>query len=196
MTVGERLVGLLHGTFFLRPLVLVVLYPMLVYMLVANVQPGFFHRYTFYALFGVAMVFFFADRFRQLYYLDRRRETGVHWRSLVLQYAKWPYFAHAVWQAVTGWRGAFTVTPKTGKRSLGGSIVVPHVMLALLMTAALGTRIAMHGVPRPALLGVALGFIGLSLLLASTEAIKAPPQFDAALYARRRALLEDLIGPR
>ena len=196
MTVGERLVGLLHGTFFLRPLVLVVLYPMLVYMLVANVQPAFFQRYTFYAVFAVAMAFFCTDRFRQLYYLDRRREHGVHWRSLVLQYAKWPYFAHAVWQAVSGWRGSFTVTPKTGKRSTGGSIVVPHVMLALTMAVALGIRVTLHGVPRPALLGTALGFIGLSLLLASTEAIKAPPQFDRTRYARRRAVLEELIGPR
>jgi cellulose synthase (UDP-forming) len=196
MTIGERAVGLLHGTFFLRPLILVVLYPMLVYMLLANVQPAFFHRYVFYAVFALSMVFFCTDRFRQLYYLDHRGEKGIHWRSLVLQYAKWPYFAHAVWQAVRGWKGSFTVTPKTGKRSIGGSIVVPHVMLALTMTVALGMRFALHGVPRPALLGTALGFIGLSLLLASTEAIKAPPQFDGTLYTRRRAELEDRLGPR
>jgi cellulose synthase (UDP-forming) len=196
MTVGERAVGLLHGTFFLRPLVLLVLYPMLAYMLVANVQPAFFHRYTFLALFALSMVFFCTDRFRQLYYLDRRRERGIHWRSLVLQYAKWPYFAHAVWQAARGWRGSFTVTPKTGKRSVGGSIVVPHLVLALVMAIALGTQVVLHGVPRLALIGAALGFIGLSLLLASTEAIAAPPQFDRALYARRRATLEDGLGPR
>jgi cellulose synthase (UDP-forming) len=196
MTIGERAVGLLHGTFFLRPLVLLVLYPMLAYMLVANVQPAFFHRYAFLALFALSMVFFCTDRFRQLYYLDRRHEGGIHWRSLVLQYAKWPYFAHAVWQAVRGWKGSFTVTPKTGKRSVGGSIVVPHLALALVMAVALGTQVTLHGVPRLALIGTALGFIGLSLLLASTEAIAAPPQFDRALYARRRAVLDVLIGPR
>ena len=193
---GERAVGLLHGTFFLRPLVLLLLYPMLLYMLVANVQPTFYHRYAFYGVFALSMAFFCTDRFRQLYHLDRRREEGIHWRSLVLQYAKWPYFAQALWQAVRGWNGSFTVTPKTRTRSIGGGIVVPHVLLALAMAIALGVHVALHGVPRPALLGSSLGFIALSLLLASTEAIAPPPQFDRALYTRRRAALEDRLGPR
>lgn len=196
MTVGERLVGLVHGTFFLRPLVLLVLYPMLIYMLVANVEPTFYHRYVFYAVFALSMVFFCTDRFRQLFYLDRRREEGVHWRSLVLQYAKWPYFAQALWQAVRGWKGTFAVTPKTRTRSTGGSIVVPHLTLAIVMAAALGVRVAAHGVPRPALLGSSLAFIVFSLLLACTEAIAAPPQFDRALYTSRRATLAGRLARR
>ena len=37
MTIMERAVSLLHGTYFLRPLLLAVLYPMVIYMLIANV---------------------------------------------------------------------------------------------------------------------------------------------------------------
>ncbi|HET9798427.1 MAG TPA: glycosyltransferase family 2 protein [Gemmatimonadaceae bacterium] len=196
MTPTERARGLLHGTYFLRPLVFVAWYPMLVYMLVADVQPTFYHRYAFYALFSLATVFFCVDRFRQLYYLDRKGERGIHWRSLVLLYAKWPYFAQALWQAVRGWRGTFAVTPKVETRSVRGSIAVPHLTLAFVMAAALGTRVALHGVPRPALLGTAAGFIVFSALLACTELLNFPPTFERGLYARSRAALRERLRER
>jgi cellulose synthase/poly-beta-1,6-N-acetylglucosamine synthase-like glycosyltransferase len=195
MTPAERAVAWAHGTFFLRPLVFVLWYPMLVYMLVADVQPSFYHRYVFYAIVGLALVFFAADRFRQLYYLDRKRETGTHWRSLVLLYAKWPYFAQALWQALRGWDGRFAVTAKTERRSEAGSIVAPHLGLAAVMAVALAWRVLRHGVPRPALLVTAVGFVLFSLLLAGTELVRFPPPFDRELYRRRRAALADLLGP-
>ncbi len=195
MTLGERLVGLLHGAYYLRPLVLLVWYPMLVYMLVANVQPAFYHRHVLLAGFFLTMVFWIADRFRQTFYLDRDREEGIHWRSLVLQYAKWPYFAQALWNALRRWRGGFDVTRKSGTASSGTSIAVPHGSLALVMAFALAARVALHGVPRPALLWSALAFIAFSLLLACTEAVRFPPQFEPGLHARRRALLADRLGP-
>lgn len=195
MTIGERALNLLHGTYFLRPLVLLLLYPMVIYMLIANVQPTFYHRYVFYAVFALSMVFFCTDRFRQLYYLDRERERGIHWRSLVLQYAKWPYFVQALWQAVRGWRGTFTVTPKTRTRSMGRGLALPHSILSLIMAIGLAVHVAHYGVPRPALLGSSLGFIGFSLVLASSDLIEPPRQYDRSRYTRRRAALAHLIGP-
>jgi cellulose synthase/poly-beta-1,6-N-acetylglucosamine synthase-like glycosyltransferase len=193
MTLTERALGFLHGTFFLRPLVFLVWYPMLVYMLVADVQPTFYTRHTIYAVFALAMVFFLVDRFRQLYYLDRKGEGGVHWRSLVLLYAKWPYFAHALWQAVRGWNGTITVTPKVEKPSLRGNVAAPHLTLALVLGVALGIRIVLHGVPRPALLGSAIGFIVCSALLACTELLAFPPPFEHGRYARSRADLRERL---
>jgi cellulose synthase (UDP-forming) len=195
MTFGERLVGLLHGAYYLRPLVLLVWYPMLVYMLLANAEPTFYRRWVLFAGFSLAMVFWVADRFRQAYYLDRRREEGVHWRSLVLQYAKWPYFAQALWEALRGWRGDFDVTRKTDRLHAWGSIALPHLALAAVMLFALAARVALYGTPRPSLLWTAVGFIALSLGLACTEAFTFPPQFDRGLYARRRAVLHDRLGP-
>jgi cellulose synthase (UDP-forming) len=189
MTLGERVVGLLHGSYYLRPLVLLLWYPMLVYMLVANVQPSFYHRYVLFAGFSLAMVFWVADRFRQRYYLDHQRESGIHWRSLVLQYAKWPYFANALWDALRRWQGDFDVTRKTGMANARGSIAIPHVALAVVMAAALAVRIVLHDLPRPALLWSAIAFITFSLLLACTEAMRFPPQFEPGRYTRRRALL-------
>ena len=189
MTLGERVVGLIHGSYYLRPLVLLLWYPMLVYMLDANVQPSFYHRYVLFAGFSLAMVFWVADRFRQRYYLDRERESGIHWRSLVLQYAKWPHFANALWDALRRWQGDFDVTRKTGTANARGSIAIPHVALALVMAIALAVRLVLHDRPRPALLWSAVAFITFSLLLACTEAMRFPPQFDPGLHARRRALL-------
>jgi cellulose synthase (UDP-forming) len=189
MTLGERVVGLLHGAYYLRPLVLLLWYPMLVYMLVADVQPSFYSRYVLFAGFSLAMVFWVADRFRQRYYLDHQRERGIHWRSLVLQYAKWPYFANALWDAVRRWQGDFDVTRKTGTSNGRGRIAIPHVALAVAMAVALAVRLVQHDLPRPALLWSAIAFITFSLLLACTEAMRFPPQFEPARYARRRALL-------
>ena len=168
---------------------------MLLYMLLANVQPSFYHRYVLYAGFMLTMVFWVADRFRQTYYLDRPREEGVHWRSLVLQYAKWPYFAQALWEALRRWQGDFDVTRKQDAVSARGSVALPHLALAAVMSAALAVRVALHGIPRPALLWSAAAFVVFSLLLACTEALRYPPQFERGRYARRRALLADRLGP-
>jgi cellulose synthase (UDP-forming) len=194
MTLAERVVGLLHGAYYLRPLVLLLWYPMLVYMLVANVQPSFYHRYVLFAGFSLTMVFWVADRFRQTYYLDRKREEGIHWRSLVLQYAKWPYFAQALWDALRRWQGDFEVTRKQDDAHGTGGIAAPHLALALVMALALSVRIALHGIPRPALLWTAVAFVAFSLLLACTEAMRFPPHFERGLHARRRALLGDRLG--
>jgi cellulose synthase (UDP-forming) len=196
MSVGERLVGLLHGAYYLRPLVLLLWYPMLVYMLVANVQPSFYHRYVLFAGFSLTMVFWVADRFRQSYYLDRKREEGIHWRSLVLQYAKWPYFAQGLWSALRGWRGDFDVTRKTGtaRAKAGPRIAVPHLSLALVMAIALIARVTLHGMPRPAPLWSAIAFIAFSILLACTDLMRFPPHFEPMLHARKRALLAERLG--
>jgi hypothetical protein len=114
----------------------------------------------------------------------------------VLQYAKWPYFVHALWQAVSGWRGTFTVTPKTRTRSMGRGLAVPHLALSLTMALVLAVHIARYGMPRPALLGSSLGFIAFSLVLASSDLIEPPRQYDRSRYTRRRAALAELIGPR
>lgn len=194
MSLGERLVGLLHGAYYLRPLALLLWYPMLLYMLLANVQPSFYHRYVLFAGFSLTMVFWVADRFRQTFYLDRKREEGIHWRSLVLQYAKWPYFAQALWEALRRWQGDFDVTRKSGRTRAGGSIALPHLALALVMALALAVRVAMHGIPRPALLWSAIGFIAFSVILACTEMMRFPPHFDPRLHVRRRALLAERSG--
>jgi cellulose synthase (UDP-forming) len=195
MTLAELIVGLLHGAYYLRPLVLLLWYPMLLYMLLANVQPSFYRRSVLFAGFSLAMVFWVADRFRQAYYLDRRREQGIHWRSLVLQYAKWPTFTRALWEACLRWRGGFEVTRKTDLQHARGSIAVPHLALAAIMLFALAGGFALHGVPRPSLLWSAVAFVAFSLLLACTEVLTFPPQFERGLYRRRRWELSDRLGP-
>jgi hypothetical protein len=171
-------------------------YPMLVYMLIADVQPSFYHRHVLVSGFTLTMVCWLADRFRQSYYLDREREEGIHWRSLVLQYAKWPYFAQGLWNALRGWRGDFDVTRKTAapKARTGPRIALPHLSLALVMAIALIVRVTLHGMPQPAPLWSAVAFIACSLLLACTDTLRFPPHYEPRLHAHRRALLTDRLG--
>jgi hypothetical protein len=79
---------------------------------------------------------------------------------------------------------------------MGRGLALPHSILSLIMAIGLAVHVAHYGVPRPALLGSSLGFIGFSLVLASSDLIEPPRQYDRARYTRRRATLAALIGPR
>jgi hypothetical protein len=68
-----------------------------------------------------------------------------------------------------------------------------HLALAVIMAAALGIGYALKGPIQPPLLGLALGFMGVSFALAWTEAWSFPPPFDPTLLTRRRREMGDLL---
>lgn len=190
----ERLIGLLHGAYYLRPLVILIAYPMLVYMLVANVQPSFLNGKTLLAISGLTLVFMLADRFRQRYYLDPSREGGVHVRAMLLQFAKWPFFVRALTDALRGGIGVYDVTSKTGRVATRGALAGPHLILAAVVVAASAREIVRHGVAASGLLAVAGAYVALSIGLACSELVRHPPPFEVERHARRRAQIADRLA--
>lgn len=196
LTPIERLLSLTHGGYFLRSLVLLGIYPLIVFIAASTHRPAFLGGEALLGLAGLSIALVAADTFRQDYFLDPQRERGLHWRALLLQFAKWPYFVRALYEALRGWNGAYDVTPKSGSPRRRGSIAVPHLMLAALLGVAVMVGIAQYGRPGPTVAAIAGALIGLSLGLAWSELLPYPPPFEPELHARRRAELASHFASR
>ena len=192
----ERILALVHGTYFLRSLVMLPIYPLVLFILVSNHRPSFLGAQALFSMAGLSLVMMVLDRFRQRYFLDPRREGGLHWRSGLLQFAKWPYFVVALWEALRGWHGAYTVTPKTVGAPRRGAVLVPQIVLAAGLCIAAAIGVARHGPLWPSVVAVAAVFFGISFGLAWSELLWYPPPFEPIRHARRRMELAEIFERR
>ena len=186
LAVVDRLLGVLHGIFYLRPLTIPLAYLLLIYLLSSRELPGFVSPRSLAVLAGLAALFALIGTFRQRFYLDPERERGVHWRAVVLQFAKWPAQVLAIWQLIRNVRVGYAVTLKVVASSGRQLVLWPHLVFALLLAEAwlLGAVLAPPVVPtRTALAGVV---VAGSLLLAWSETWEYPPSFDPSIYTRYR----------
>jgi cellulose synthase (UDP-forming) len=196
LTPTERVIALLHGTYFLRSLVLLPIYALVVFILVSNHRPAFLGGEALLCLTVLGLMLMGVDRFRQRYFLDPKRERGLHWRAGLLQFAKWPYFVVALWEAVRGWHGAYDITSKTGSARHRGSVLVPQVLLAAGLCLAAVIGVSKHGPLWPSVVTIAAVFFGISLGLAWSELLWFPPPFEPNRHGRRRAEIADLLERR
>jgi cellulose synthase (UDP-forming) len=196
LTPAERVIALMHGTYFLRPLLLLPIYALVLFMLLSNHRPAFLGLEALTTLSGLGLMLLAAGRFRQRYFLDPRRERGLHWRAALLQFAKWPYFVLALWEALRGWHGAYDITPKTNSDPHRGSVLVPQIVLAAILCIAAAIGVSRHGPLWPSVVAIAAIFFGLSVGLAWSELLWYPPPFERVRHARRRLELADLFEQR
>ena len=190
----ERIISLMHGTYYLRSLTFLLAYVMLAYMLVADVRPAFLGRTAALAVIGLLVALQLVDIFRQRYYLDPARERGVHWRAMLLQYAKWPHFGRALWDALRGRNVRYVLTRKTGTDGSPRVLTRAHLLVATGMTAAWGVGTAIHGTLPLALRLAAAAFIVTSLVLVVTGSFRFPPPYDRQRFIRRRLEMSDVVG--
>ena len=120
--------------------------------------------------------------FRQRFYLDPDTEGGVHWRSALLWYAKWPWLLAAVFDVVRKRRMAYVITPKVGERVFFRPFAFTHVFLAVGILLAWLVGRLLHHEPTPHLEFLASVLVVTSLWLAWTELRGFPPAFDATLW--------------
>jgi len=120
--------------------------------------------------------------FRQRFYLDPDTEGGVHWRSALLWYAKWPWLLAAVFDVVRKRRMAYVITPKVRERVFFRTFAFTHVFLAVGILLAWLVGRLLHHEPTPHLEFLASVLVVTSLWLAWTELRGFPPAFDATLW--------------
>ena len=120
--------------------------------------------------------------FRQRFYLDPDTEGGVHWRSALLWYAKWPWLLAAVIDVVRNRRMAYVITPKGRERVFFRTFAFTHVFLAVGILLAWLVGRLLHNEPTPHLEFLASVLVVTSLWLAWTELRGFPPAFDATLW--------------
>ncbi|MEO8560625.1 MAG: glycosyltransferase [bacterium] len=192
----ERLLGLLHGAYSLRSLTMLAIYPFVVLILLSNQRPTFLGIEALVGLSGMTLVLMLADRFLRRYVLDPERERGLRWRAMLLQFAKWPYLAWALWDALRGRRGGADETPKRVTRPWRGAVAASQLALAVGLCIAAAIGVARSGPLWPSVAMIAGVFFGLSLGLVWSELLWYPPPFEPIRHARRRAELAELFARR
>lgn len=181
---AERVLSLLHGLYYFRGVSILFAYGLLAYLLATGTAPRLASAGMLAEL-GVGFaVLQLSNFYRQRFFLEWRREWGVHWRSAILQAAKWPWFVLALWQAVLRRPVAYSITPKRPGGRRRRLLLWPHLALtaAILATWSVGS---MNGHIRPpAVLAWAAATIVGSLLLAWSGAWRFPPPYERGRWRR------------
>lgn len=123
------------------------------------------------------------ELFRQRFYLDRRRESGMHWCAGMLGFAKWPWFLLALADAAANRRLGYVVTQKARSPGAYRPFVAWNAFLAATLV---GTWLwaTLHG-PVPVALGIgALGGALATAFLAIHGARRPPPPWSPLLAPR------------
>jgi cellulose synthase (UDP-forming) len=194
----ERVLNLFHGVYFLRPLAFFVLIAMLVAMLLQNAVPTFLDGGPVLAGAGLIVVLHAVDRFRQRFFFFPRHERGLHWRAALLQLAKWPHLASALFDAAINRQVGYVVTRKAPTPgNLPHVLTPPHVLIILVVISAAVAGLWRQHSLAPTLVALAAVAVVLSLALAWTESIKYPPPYDPVLLSQRQAEVDALLktGP-
>jgi hypothetical protein len=191
---AERFLSLFHGTYYLRSFTLPITYGLLAWLVIRGATPNFFGVAPLGALLGLSCVLGAIGLFRRRFSLDRAHEGGLHWRALVLQFAKWPDQCLATWQALRH-RGEapYALTMKVhpaGERSL---VLWPHWLIAAAMAVALLGGLRYN--PMDLLGWMAVAVIIVSLAIAESEYLPIRKPWDEAVYLARRRQLADILGP-
>ena len=194
LSIFERLLNYAHGAFYMRALMLPVAYAVLAILLVTGVTPAALHLDAVLVVVAVRLMVRVLELFRRRFYLDPRHERGVHWRSALLQFAKWPLFVRAVSDAVRGGSGAYLITPKgvgSGQRNGGlRSVAGVHLAVATALSAAWILGEVLHGsLSMPARAAAAVAVV-LSLVVASSTLTSVPTEFSSEAYHTRHARLQ------
>lgn len=178
----ERIVSAAHGLYYLHGLATAIGVGALTVALAGAWQP------QIRAGAGQAAVLVGAllacEVFRQRFYLDRRREWGLHLRAGVLKFAKWPTVLLALLDVVRPGTPPYAVTAKLRQRSPATLRRQHGAALTVVGAGALAG--VLRGLPPSGGVAVvATVFVVATALVMATEILPAPDPYDDALAARR-----------
>jgi hypothetical protein len=133
---GARVLGSVQGIYYLRAVGTALgLLALVVWLASGSLPPGPSWDLGWHGLpFLVSTLL--ADLYRQRFDVHGRRERGLHWRSAVLEFAKWPYILLAIAEAARGYRGPFVITRKFGKSGQPWLLIITHGLVSVAITTA------------------------------------------------------------
>jgi cellulose synthase (UDP-forming) len=180
----ERVVSALHGLTYLYGLSTACSIGVLAVALVSGWQPAVVTGEVLSATALLSGVLTAGELFRQRFYLDRRREWGLHLRGGLLRYAKWPYILLALFDSLRQRERGYLTTAKVAM-PVRRLLVVPHGA-TFGVVAASGAIGRMLGRPVSGLMEAwALVVMGLSALVIAVEQVPPPVPYDDDLAAAR-----------
>jgi len=195
LSLADRFLGLFHGAYYLRAFTIPIAYSILAGLLLGGRSPAYLGILPLSCL--VALMVFLATvgLFRRRFFLDPKRERGMHWRAALLQFAKWPYQCIAAWRAVRRTTGAYTVTLKLRSAGSPWLMLSPHWVVAIVMGLAVMTALQLKMAYTTPIVLAGIAIVLTSTWIALSEFLPVPGSWDDRLYARRRADLSDVLGP-
>lgn len=181
LPLGTRLVSFLHGINFLhRAALFISVIAILMYLLVTAQTMTALSWSLLPPAVALLVALGAQERFRQHFYLGPE-ERGMHWRSALLEFAKWPWFAVALIDVVLARAIPYTVTRKTPTGKPFVRVIELNAALAcsLVLAWLIGRS---HGTPGPISTALGLIFVVLSVIVIITAFIPPPPPYTAGLW--------------
>lgn len=177
----ERVVSILHGASYVNGLMTAMSVTTLVVALLAGAfGDALLGDVLVRALFLIAALGA-CEMFRQLFFLDFRREWGLHWRSAFLRFAKWPFILRALLEVVARRPDGYQITakmPSPGRRRMAS---VPHLVVGGVVSAAWIGAVAYGRRPVAFLQVLAAVHVALSVLVVVSERFDFPDPYDPEL---------------
>lgn len=182
LSLWDRVVALIHGIYYFQGLLASVMTLLLLYMLATGHVPVEIGLRPLVLIGAMTAVLTVTEFYKQRFFLEWRKEWGLHWRGGILNLAKWPFFLIALAEVALGRTREFTLTLKVKGERGGYMLARPHLVLIGGLGAAWATG-ALLGHDLPLLLHVwAACSILWSVLLIWTETWTYPDPFDRALW--------------
>jgi cellulose synthase/poly-beta-1,6-N-acetylglucosamine synthase-like glycosyltransferase len=186
----ERLMAFFQGLYYLHGAAVAISLGIFAFVLLSGNAPIAVGPSMIVRLLLLWVVLQLCDFYRQRFYLHPRQERGVHWRGAFLRFAKWPYVAFALVEAIFRRDRGYAITPKVKRNRTFATL--PHVLTVLLIATAwiLGTwHNTIHNHVFDAL---AAAVVVASAAVILTEFLDFPPPFDRRLA--REAIARFLLG--
>jgi cellulose synthase/poly-beta-1,6-N-acetylglucosamine synthase-like glycosyltransferase len=186
----ERLMTLFQGLYYLHGFAVAIMLGVLAYVLVSGHAPIAAGPSMAVRLLLLVVVLQLCDLYRQRFYLHPRQERGIHWRGAFLRFAKWPYAALALVEAVLRRERGYAITPKVKRDRAFATL--PHLLTVLLLGSAwiVGTR--HQPIHNYVIEGFAAVVVAASAAVVLTEFLHFPPPFDRTMA--REATARFLAG--
>jgi len=128
LPLASRAMSLLHGLNYLhRSVLLPLAMTLLAFMLVSGGTVNLTLEGV-YALAVLLLTLQLTELYRQRFYLDWRKEWGLHWRAGLLQFAKWPYLLQAVFDVLLNRQFPYVTTVKVKTTSKRMGYLWPHLV--------------------------------------------------------------------
>jgi cellulose synthase (UDP-forming) len=181
----ERYVSFCHGLHYLNGLGTAFGIGLLGYLLVTGTPEGAFSTTVMLHALALVGVLQACEFYRQRFFLDVASEAGLHLRSGLMRFAKWPYILLALVDVVRSRHHAYLMTRKTKGRN-GYLLIPPHLAAATFVGLALAFGTVRDAHRAPVILLAAAAFVAMSLGLCLSELREPPDSFDIGLAQARR----------
>ena len=185
LSLKTRLMGLLHGLNYVQRGILdFVMLCLLTFLLITGITPKFMSYLTLKKLLVLIFVLQISSFYKQRFFLDWRREWGLHWRASLLQLAKWPHIFFCFVNAMSKQKRPYALTLKVKTESKRYMLLGPHLLIVTILAVACLTGLVFGHAIHSLILAWTVVIGLLSICLTWTETWDFPAPYEERLWMK------------